>query len=86
MVGGTIFHRGVIQREISRVLVLNLSGKPGGAYAPPRTTSLLTGTSLLSRGTHSCGGVGQVKARATRAEQCRSRRSFAPAEERLRSG
>ena len=27
MVGGTIFHRKVIQREISRVLVLNLSGK-----------------------------------------------------------
>jgi hypothetical protein len=27
MVGGTIFHRWVIQREISRVLVLNLSGK-----------------------------------------------------------
>jgi hypothetical protein len=27
MVGGTIFHREVIQREISRVLVLNLSGK-----------------------------------------------------------
>ncbi len=24
MVGGTIFHRGMIQREISRVLVLNL--------------------------------------------------------------
>jgi hypothetical protein len=27
MVGGTIFHRRVIQREISRVLVLSLSGK-----------------------------------------------------------
>jgi hypothetical protein len=27
MVGGTIFHREMIQREISRVLVLNLSGK-----------------------------------------------------------
>jgi hypothetical protein len=27
MVGGTIFHRRVIQREISRVLVLILSGK-----------------------------------------------------------
>jgi len=26
MVGGTIFHRDVIQREISRALVLNLSG------------------------------------------------------------
>jgi hypothetical protein len=25
MVGGTIFHREMIQREISRVLVLNLS-------------------------------------------------------------
>ena len=27
MVGGPIFHRDVIQREISRALVLNLSGK-----------------------------------------------------------
>jgi hypothetical protein len=27
MVGGTMFHRESIQREISRVLVLNLSGK-----------------------------------------------------------
>ena len=31
MVGGTIFHRRVIQREISRVLVLNLSGNASGA-------------------------------------------------------
>ena len=36
MVGGTIFHRRVIQREISRVLVLNLSGKQSGARAPPK--------------------------------------------------
>ena len=35
MVGGTIFHRRVIQREISRVLVLN-PGEKNGAYAPPR--------------------------------------------------
>jgi hypothetical protein len=28
MFGGTMFHREMIQREISRVLVLNLSGKP----------------------------------------------------------
>ena len=27
MVGGTMFHRWVIQREISRALVLNLSGE-----------------------------------------------------------
>ncbi len=33
MVGGTIFHREMIQREISRVLVLNLSGEK----AVPRT-------------------------------------------------
>jgi hypothetical protein len=50
MVGGTIFHRRVIQREISRVLVLNLSGKAGGAGAPPRTTMPLTEDSLLSMG------------------------------------
>jgi hypothetical protein len=31
MVGGTIFHRWVIQREISRALVLNLSGEKSGA-------------------------------------------------------
>ena len=31
MVGGTIFHRRVIQREISSVLVLNLSGNTNGA-------------------------------------------------------
>ncbi len=35
MVGGTVFHREVIQCEISRVLVLNLSGKASGAHAPP---------------------------------------------------
>jgi hypothetical protein len=29
----------VIQREISRVLVLNLSGNSGGASAPPRITT-----------------------------------------------
>ena len=44
----------MIQREISRVLVLNLlwQDKPGGACAPPRTTMPLTEPSLLSRGTH----------------------------------
>jgi hypothetical protein len=52
MVGGTIFHRCVIQREISRVLVLNLwHDKTGGACAPPRTTTPLTEPSLLSRAT-----------------------------------
>jgi len=30
MVGGTTFHWNVISREISRVLVLNLSGECGG--------------------------------------------------------
>ena len=57
MVGGTIFHRRVIQREISRVLVLNLlwHDKAGGAHAPPRITMSLTEPSLLSRGTHSFG-------------------------------
>jgi hypothetical protein len=51
MVGGTIFHRKVIQREITRVLLLNLSGKTSGACAPPRTTTPLTTPSLLSRAT-----------------------------------
>jgi hypothetical protein len=36
MVGGTIFHRRVIQREIFRVLVLNLSGKLTRRFAPAR--------------------------------------------------
>jgi hypothetical protein len=51
MVGGTIFHREVIQREISRALVLNLSGKASGAPTLLRTTMPLTEPSLLSRGT-----------------------------------
>ena len=55
MVGGTICGTGsppvVIQREISRVLVLHPCGKPGGGCAPPRTTMPLTEISLLSRGT-----------------------------------
>jgi len=38
-------HRGVIQREISRVLVLNLSGKKNGAKNTDRTPP-----SLLSKG------------------------------------
>ena len=52
MVGGTIeFHRRVIQREISRVLVLNLSGKQAVLKAPHRISLSLTAPSLLSRGT-----------------------------------
>ena len=51
MVGGTIFHRRVIQREISRVLVLNLSGKTSGAKTPPTRSLPLTQPSLLSRAT-----------------------------------
>jgi hypothetical protein len=47
MVGGTIFlgmisTERVIQREISRVLVLNLSGKLSGACALPRIIMPLT--------------------------------------------
>jgi len=41
-VGGTIFHREMIQREISRVLVLNLSGKASGDPSLARTTLTLT--------------------------------------------
>src|ERR1019366_3362091 len=51
MVGGRIFHREMIQREISRALVLNLSGKASGAQTLHRTTMPLTEPSLLSRGT-----------------------------------
>jgi hypothetical protein len=41
----------VIQREISRALVLNLSGKASGASALPRIFLPLTEPSLLSRAT-----------------------------------
>ena len=52
MGGGTIlFRRKMIQREISRALVLNLSGKASGASALPRIFLSLTPPSLLSRGT-----------------------------------
>jgi len=49
MVGGTIFHREMIQREISRVLVLNLSGKKAvprhcsGHFRLDRAFSLIEG-------------------------------------------
>ena len=43
----------MIQREISRVLVLNLSGQRSGAPALPRRSLSLTAPSLLSRGTPS---------------------------------
>ena len=61
MVGGTTVHRKVIQREISRVLVLNLSGKAAVLIAPPRKSLSLTPPSFLSRGSLICGGtnVGQ---------------------------
>src|SRR2546426_8724171 len=50
MVGGTTPPQSD-SREISRVLVLNLSGKASGAHAPPRRGLSLTTPSLLSRGT-----------------------------------
>ena len=53
MDGGTTFRRELIQREISRVLVLNLSGNPSGAHTLPRTSLSLTEPSLLSRRTPS---------------------------------
>src|SRR5271163_4352894 len=56
MVGGTMFHRRVIQREISRVLVLNLSGKTSGAKNTDRIFLSLTPPSLLSRGTRQEAG------------------------------
>jgi len=51
MVGGAILYREVIQREISRVLVLNLSGEKSGASALHRRSLPLTEPSLLSRDT-----------------------------------
>jgi hypothetical protein len=59
----------MIQREISRVLVLNLSGKKNGAYAPPRTTMSLTEPSLLSRATR-----GFAVGRNAGTEECGDRR------------
>jgi hypothetical protein len=50
MVGGTTFHREMIQREVSRVLVLNLSGKASGAYAPPRRNYALDRAFALIEG------------------------------------
>jgi len=50
MVGGTIFHREMIQREISRVLVLNLSGKASGTPSVPRTALTMAAPSLLIEG------------------------------------
>jgi hypothetical protein len=50
MVGGTTPPQSD-SREISRVLVLNLSGKASGAHAPPRSSLSLTMPSLLSMGT-----------------------------------
>jgi hypothetical protein len=52
MEGGTRFCQEMIQREISRVLVLNLSGK-NGASALPEIFLPLTAPSLLSRRTPS---------------------------------
>ena len=49
MVGGTIFHREVIPREISRALVLNLSGKANGDKNTAGRSLPLTQPSLLSR-------------------------------------
>src|SRR6267154_6308876 len=52
MGGGTIlFRRKMIQREISRALVLNLSGKASGARHCLGYFLSLTAPSLLSRGT-----------------------------------
>jgi hypothetical protein len=65
MVGGTIFGRRsppqVIQREISRVLVLNLSGKRNGATNTDRILLSLTPPPLLSRGTHCVADASGMK-------------------------
>jgi hypothetical protein len=50
MVGGTIFHRGMIQREISRVLVLNLSGKANGCSKHPQEIFVLDSAFALIEG------------------------------------
>jgi hypothetical protein len=51
MVGGTTFHRRVIQREISRVLVLNLSGEKQRCQNTDGIRLCLTPPSFLSRAT-----------------------------------
>jgi len=53
MFGGTTFRREMIQREISRVLVLNLSGEAKRCLALLRISLPLTEPSLLSRRTPS---------------------------------
>ncbi len=51
MVGGTIFHRKMIPREISRVLVLNLIWRKKRCFGTAQDIFALTEPSLLSRGT-----------------------------------
>ena len=55
MFGGTMFHREMIQREISRVLVLNPSGKKR-CSGTAQDIFALTEPSLLSRRTPSYFG------------------------------
>jgi hypothetical protein len=50
MVGGTTFRRRVISREISRVLVLNLSGKKGGAHRTAQEIFVLDTAFVLIEG------------------------------------
>ncbi|PYV98085.1 MAG: hypothetical protein DMG89_12180, partial [Acidobacteria bacterium] len=59
----TIFHRDVIQREISRVLVLNLLAKTRCSALQRRSLSLTT-PSLLSRGSLSKFGCQEKTERA----------------------
>ena len=51
----------MIQREISRVLVLNLSGDINGGKNTDGILLSLTPPSLLSRGTHGIGEFDEVK-------------------------
>ena len=76
MFGGTMFRQEMIQREISRVLVLSLSGKPNSAQALPRRGLSLTEPSLLSRRTPS---VFQIRENQTRSKLQFRRRSSPPA-------
>jgi len=50
MVGGTIFHREMIQREISRVLVLNLSGQQRSCFGTAQDIFVLDSTFALIEG------------------------------------
>ena len=55
------FRRGVIQREISRVLVLNLSGEKGGAHRTAQEIFVLDTAFVLIEGAPISSGTAPEK-------------------------